>query len=365
VDNVALAVRAALDRGAAAEAHRLAVAADVPLLHRAEQYAFLGICRDRRAAAEALADARATDEALTRLGETTTAYGRVGEAITLLQQAAQRWAERDDPFWLARTRRGLGVALRDAGRYAEAMPELQAALAHFRSAGDHRRAAQTLTDIGVVLVIRGEPERAIEALEQARALHTRALGADSDMHPQERVWPLLPYASALHQQGRYAEARPLLDEARRGFRDPANRVGEGLVQLELGDAADFTGDGAGAAAHYAAARASFAAIDNRPGLALAAQAFGHHHARRGRPAEAVAAFAEAAAGYEELGNRPNAGLNQLWRAEQLAALGARAEADAGQARGEALLGDSDLPQAEVVRARLRGDPAAEPRRRPA
>ena len=354
VDNVALAVRAALDHGAAAEAHRLAVAADVPLLHRAEQYAFLGICRDRLAAAEALADARAVDEALTRLGETTNAFGRVTEAITLLQEAARRWAGRDDPDWLAHTRKGLGVALRDAGRYAEAMPELQAALAHFRAAGDRRRAAQTLTDIGVVLVIRGEPERAIEALDEARDLAGHA-----DMHPQERVWPLVPYASAVHQLGRYAEARPLLEQARDGFRDPVNRVGDGLVLLELGDAADVTGDEAGATDHLAVARASFAAVDHRPGLALAAQALGHHHARRGRPADAATAFGTAAAGYEELGNRSTAGLNLLWRAEQLRALGARAEADADRTRAEELLGDGDLPQAETVRARLRGDPDAQ------
>jgi tetratricopeptide (TPR) repeat protein len=354
VDNVALAVRAALDRGAAAEAHRLAVAADVPLLHRTEQYAFLGICQDRLAAAGALADPRAVDQALTRLGETTNAYGRVTEATTLLREAARRWAARDDPDWLARTRRGLGVALRDAGRYAEAMPELQAAVAHFRATGDHRRAAQTLTDIGVVLVIRGEPERAIEVLDEARVL-----AAEADMHPQERVWPLLPYASALHQLGRYAEARPLLETARDGFRDPVNRIGEGLVQLELAEAADRAGPGASAAGHLEMARASFAAVDNRPGLALAAQALGHHHARRGRAAEAATAFGAAAAGYEELGNRSTAGLNLLWRAEQLRALGARAEADAGRARAEELLGTGDLPQAETVRARLRGDPGAQ------
>jgi tetratricopeptide (TPR) repeat protein len=348
VDNVALAVRAALDRGAAAQAHRLAVAADVPLLHRAQQYAFLGICRDRLTAAEALGDARARDEALTRLGATTNAYGRVGEAITLLRDAEERWAARDDPGWLAVTRRGLGVALRDAGRYAEAVPQLEAALAHFTAAGDRRRAAQTLTDLGVVLVIRGESDRAIEALRRARAL-----GTDADMHPQERIWPLLPYATALHQQGRYAEARPLLEEARRGFRDPINSIGEGLVLLELAQAADLTGDPAQAARHFRAAREAFARIDHRPGLAQTAQAFGQHHARHGRPAEAAESFASAAAAYEDLGNRPNAGLNQLWRAEQLLALGARPEADTARARGEALLGGSDLPQAEAVRSRLR------------
>jgi tetratricopeptide (TPR) repeat protein len=359
VENVALAVRAALDRGSAAQAHRLAVAADVPLLHRTEHYAFLGICRDRLAAAEALGDAQARDEALTRLGETANAYGRVGEGITLLRAAVERWAERDDPGWLAHTRKGLGVALRDAGQYAEAVPQLEAALAHFTAAGDDRRAAQTLTDLGVVLVIQNEPGRAIDALERARTL-----AATADMHPQERIWPLLPYATALHQQGRYAEARPLLEEARRGFRDPANWTGEGLALLEMGDAADFTGDPAAAARRYEQARAAFTRIDHRPGLALTAQAVGHHHARHGRSADAAAAFATAAATYEELGNRPNAGLNLLWRAEQLHALGRSAEAEAQRARGEALLDGSDLPQARVVRARLRGDPDAEPRRRP-
>ena len=266
----------------------------------------------------------------------------------------------DDPGWLARTRRGLGVALRDAGRYAEAAPQLEAALDHFAAAGDRRRAAQTLTDLGVVLVIRGESDRAIEVLERARTLAAAA----ADMHPQERVWPLLQYASALHQQGRYAEAAPLLAEARRGFRDPVNSTGEGLALLELGNAADLTGDPAGAARRYEQARAAFTRIDDRSGLALAAQALGHHHARHDRRADAAQAFETAATAYEELGNRPNAGLNLLCLAEQLRALGREAEAQAQVARGEALLADSDLPQAEPVRARLRGDPDAEPRPRP-
>jgi tetratricopeptide (TPR) repeat protein len=197
-------------------------------------------------------------------------------------------------------------------------------------------------------------------LDRARTLAATA----ADMHPQERVWPLLPYASALIQQARYAEARPLLEEAVRGFRDPPNYSGQGLALLDLGDAADFTGDPAQAARHYEAARAAFARVDYRPGLALAAQALGHHHARHDRPDPAATAFATAADAYEQLGNRPNAGLNLLWRAEQLRALGHRADADAAQARGEVLLGGSDLPQAEVVRARLRGDPDAQPRPRP-
>jgi tetratricopeptide (TPR) repeat protein len=353
VANVALAVRAALDRGAAAAAHRLAVAADVPLLHRTEHYVFLGICRDRLAAAEALGDARARDEALTRLGETANAYGLVDEGVDRLRAAAARWADRDDPGWRAHTRKSLGVALRDAGRYAEAVPELEAALVHFRAVGDRRRAAQTLTDLGVVLVVRGEPDRALAVLDEARALAAAA----TDMHPQERVWPLLPYATALHQQGRYAEARPLLEEAARGFADPPNRVGQGLTLLELAVAADAAGDPATADRHVRAAREAFARVDHRPGLAMAAQAVGDGHARHGRHADAEAAYRAAADAYQELGNRPNAGLALLCRAEQLLALGRPADAEAARERGEMLLDGSDLPQADRVRARLPDRPA--------
>jgi hypothetical protein len=102
-----------------------------------------------------------------------------------------------------------------------------------------------------------------------------------------------------------------------------------------------------------AARDAFARIDNRPGLAMADQARGFHHARQSDPATAAEMFGRAAATFDDLGNGPNAGVNLLWRAEQLRAAGRGAEADADEARGEALLEGSDLPVARMVRDRLR------------
>ena len=348
VDNVALAVRAALDRDAPADALRLAVAADVPLLHRAEQRAFLEICRDRLRAAEALGDGRAGDEALTRLGGTVTAYGHVDEGIAMLVAALDRWSARGDPDWIAFTRMTLGNALRDGGRNTEAIAQLEAALEHFVTTGDRRREAQALGGLGVTYVNRHEPDEAIAVLERGIAV---AAGAGT--HPQPGAWMVLNLATALHQAARYDEARPFLDEAHRGFQDPLNWTGVGYARLEYGDAADAAGDFATAAGHYEAAREAFTRIDNRPGLAMTDQALGFHHARQDDPAAAAAMFARAAAIFDELGNAPNAGVNLLWRAEQLRAAGRRAEADADLARGEALLEGSDLPVARMVRHRLR------------
>lgn len=348
VDNVALAVRAALDRDAPADALRLAVAADVPLLHRAEQRAFLEICRDRLRAAEALGDGRAGDEALTRLGGTVTAYGHVDEGIAMLVAALDRWSARGDPDWIAFTRMTLGNALRDGGRNTEAIAQLEAALEHFVTTGDRRREAQALGGLGVTYVNRHEPDEAIAVLERGIAV---AAGAGT--HPQPGAWMVLNLATALHQAARYDEARPFLDEAHRGFQDPLNWTGVGYARLEYGDAADAAGDFATAAGHYEAAREGFTRIDNRPGLAMTDQALGFHHARQDDPAAAAAMFARAAAIFDELGNAPNAGVNLLWRAEQLRAAGRRAEADADLARGEALLEGSDLPVARMVRHRLR------------
>ena len=348
VDNVALAVRAALDRDAPADALRLAVAADVPLLHRAEQRAFLEICRDRLRAAEALGDGRARDEALTRLGGTVTAYGHVDEGIDMLVAALDRWSARGDPDWIAFTRMTLGNALRDGGRNTEAIAQLEAALEHFVATGDRRREAQALGGLGVTYVNRHEPDEAIAVLERGIAV---AAGAGT--HPQPGAWMVLNLATALHQAARYDEARPFLDEAHRGFQDPLNWTGVGYARLEYGDAADAAGDFATAAGHYEAAREAFTRIDNRPGLAMTDQALGFHHARQDDPAAAAAMFARAAAIFDELGNAPNAGVNLLWRAEQLRAAGRRAEADADLARGEALLEGSDLPVARMVRHRLR------------
>jgi len=349
VDNVALAVRAALDRDAPADALRLAVAADVPLLHRAEQRAFLEICRDRLRAAEALGDGRAQDGALTRLGGTITAYGHVDEGIDLLVTALDRWSARGDADWIAFTRMTLGNALRDGGRNTEATVQLEAALEHFVATGDRRREAQALAGLGVTYVNRHEPDEAIAVLQRGIAV---AAGAGT--HPQPGAWMVLNLATALHQAARYDEARPFLDEAHRAFQDPLNWTGVGYARLEYGDAADAAGDFTTAAGHYEAAREAFARIDNRPGLAMTDQALGFHHARQHDPAAAAAMFARAAAIFGELGNTPYAGVNLLWRAEQLRAAGRRAEADADLARGEALLEGSDLPVARMVRHRLRG-----------
>jgi tetratricopeptide (TPR) repeat protein len=348
VDNVALAVRAALDRHAPADALRLAVAADVPLLHRAEQRAFLQICRDRMRAAQALGDDRARDEALTRLGGTIVAYGHVDEGIGMLVTALDRWVARGDPDWIAFTRMTLGNALRDGGRNTEAIAQLEGALAHFAATGDRRREAQALAGLGVTYVNRHEPDEAIAVLERARAA-----AAEAGTHPQPGAWMLLNLATALHQAARYDEARPILEEAHRGFQDPLNWTGVGYSRLEYGDAADAAGDFATAAGHYDAAREAFARIDNRPGLAMTDQALGFHRARQGDPAAAAAMFARAAATFDGLGNGPSAGVNLLRRAEQLRAAGRRAEADADVARGEALLEGSDLPVARMVRHRLR------------
>lgn len=348
VENVALVVRAALDRGAPADALRLAVAADHPVLHRAGQRTFLRICRDRLRAAEALGDEQAVDRALTQVGTTATAYGHVTEGIAVLTGALARWRERDgDGEWLAFAEHGLGIALRDGGRNTEALVHLEAALAHFTKVGDRRRESQALTNLGITHVNRHDAAAAIAVLERALSV-----GADAPMHPQEGTWPVLMLATALQQAGRYAEARPLLDRARAGFADPVNWSGEGYALLELADAADAAGDHAAAAGHCAAARAAFARVDDRPGRAMSERSEGHHRARIGDAAGAAAAFDRAATAFEELGNPSNAGLDRLWRAEQLYALGRPDDAGAEVARAETLLAGSDLPVADQVRARL-------------
>jgi hypothetical protein len=85
---------------------------------------------------------------------------------------------------------------------------------------------------------------------------------------------------------------------------------------------------------------------------MADRARGHHLARAGAAGAAEQAFERAAALFEELGNPSSAGLDRLWRAEQLFALGQPADAEAEVTRADALLAGSDIPVADLVRARL-------------
>ncbi|WP_344387644.1 tetratricopeptide repeat protein, partial [Asanoa iriomotensis] len=346
-ENVALTVGHLVDHGAPAEAARLALAADESLLHRVEQSHFLTISRDRLRAEEAVGDRVAAAKARTRLGQVETAFGYVGTGVALLTDALAEWSAIGDPDWIAFTRQGLGTALRDAGRHGEAVTALTAAQEHFRAVGDERREVQVLGDLGSLMLSRHDAAAAVTLLERARDL-----AATAPLQVHERGWVLLMLGTAYALVGRAAEAVPLVERARAEFRGPANWSGEGYALIELGNLADAAGDLDTAARRHAEAMAAFARVDHRPGMAAATEAAAHTKAHSGDPHGAEAMYAQAADLFGALGNRANQGLNLLWRAEQLRALGRQADSDALVAHADTLLDGSDLPQADLVRARL-------------
>ncbi|HEV7712729.1 MAG TPA: NB-ARC domain-containing protein [Asanoa sp.] len=347
-ENVALTVRHLVDHGAPAEAARLAEAADESLLQRVEQPHFLTISRDRLRADEAVGDPVAIAKARTRLGQVENAFGYVATGVDLLTDALDRWTVIGDPDWLAFTRQGLGTALRDAGQHTAALALLSESRAHFEAVGNQRREVQVLGDLGSLMLSRFEPGEAVALMERARTL-----SATAPLQVHEKAWVLLTLGTAYAQSGRVAEARPLIEQARADFHIPANWSGEGYALAALGDLADAAGDYPTAARWHAEAMAAFARVDHQPGMGFAAEAAAHSQAHSGDAAAAAAAYGRAAEIYGALGNRANQGLDLLWQAEQLIALGRPAEADAAAEQADALLAGSDLPIADLVRARVR------------
>jgi tetratricopeptide (TPR) repeat protein len=103
--------------------------------------------------------------------------GRFAEGRTLYEQRLPIFGEQSDRFGTALTRRGLGLLYTEEGRYDQARHELEESARIFAELELPLWQARALDGLSRVLAVAGEPDRAAEVADTARALAEKAGGS--------------------------------------------------------------------------------------------------------------------------------------------------------------------------------------------
>ncbi len=157
--------------------------------------------------------------------------GRAITAVELVERGAARIGSRfaDEPEVRADIALTLGEVMRSLAQYDRADTLLASALEEYRRLDRVEGIANALSGMGDVAVERGEHDRAVSRLEEAKTLALDRLGPD---HPiTARIWSSL--GAARMYQGKHADAEAALGEAlriARAAKDDA-RVAEFLQNL--------------------------------------------------------------------------------------------------------------------------------------
>ncbi len=289
-----------------------------------------GLGAHHAAAADALIAAAPTARAAERAARHLWAAGQRLPALDQMYRAISAYddAEEGDAViflvpllaeWAAEAGEGLNICLADSllrlhrtliarGAPAEASTQLDACAAIVYAAvsaedliaspdGLRNRVAAGIELRRSGLIRLDEPAAALRHLETARRLAEGGLDANLIMEVATC------HAHVLSEQGRFEEARRVLDGALRGVRDrPVDRRTAISADLQMSAVFEFVGDYDQALEALLRVEASASAIGARGMLAFARSRRGDYLAFAGRFDEAHAAALEAAAIYGSLGN---------------------------------------------------------------
>jgi tetratricopeptide (TPR) repeat protein len=164
------------------------------------------------------------------LGAVLHEFGKVERAIELHRSAREVYLAHGAAPEAALSRRNLGHALDHAGRFDEAETELAGAEAEYEVMGASGGVAGCAYLLAWVAVHRGDPERALELVADARRIDREAGRASS-----------IPYydlasGAALNVAARFTEAIPVLEHALAGLRALGDHKTEAEALLELATA---------------------------------------------------------------------------------------------------------------------------------
>jgi tetratricopeptide (TPR) repeat protein len=186
----------------------------------AEQYYYDAVALTER---ETPPDPERLGKFLANLGKAFTARGRDGDAGQVLGRALAIWTRLGIPSEEAATLGMLGVLKRQRGNYTEAEQMFRGALD--RLPPGHQNAITARIDLADVLRLRKRYDESDHQFRLAIALLEVRLGRE---HP-DRAAALTLYASLLRETHRGAEAKPLLEEAKRIRQAHARANGTGWV----------------------------------------------------------------------------------------------------------------------------------------
>jgi tetratricopeptide (TPR) repeat protein len=170
-------------------------------------------------------------ELLLAYAKTRYAQHRISDAVTRTFLALEPATVLGDQRLVAQVHMHLEVMLTDLGNPA-AVQHGEAALALLRELGDDVRLANVLLNLGWTAFLRSDWTTALSYYAESRTAYRRAGDVVGAALAQNNE------AELLTDQGRYDEARSLLDDARRVWRAAGYRVGvvmttSGLSRLEL------------------------------------------------------------------------------------------------------------------------------------
>lgn len=345
-EDLTTAVHAAVEQGLFEPALGLAEIADAALRRMPDRAYLRVLCQDGVSAARELGEPERLAQALMRAGWAENADGYAGRAVQHLSEAVAAWHDLGDATQEADAHRFLGDALRNAGRHADAAAELERALAMYRAQGRRRSEGDALAHLGVLYLTRDDPA-AIEVLEQAVAIGDETPGQRTDS-----AFRLVLLGAAYTVAGRLTEGRPMLEDGLAIYRQAGDRRGEGFALRELGRHADKQARFDEGANLHQASIAIHEDINDLGGLGLSVEAAGDNQMAQHEPVRAADSFTRAAGIWHSLGDPVREGISLLKVAEALAVSGHLIEAAARQAAAEELLGDIDVPDADILRAAL-------------
>jgi PAS domain S-box-containing protein len=159
-------------------------------------------------------------EALLR---TSMMYRRVGqfdESVTMAMQAMEIARRNQDPLALAYAAQGLAISYDQSNRLDEAREHYERMRGHAKAARSRLLEAYALAGLGAVASKRSDFATADPLIRQAIGMF-RSVGTPFNIN-----FGLFALASNLRNQGRFAQALPLLDEVLANYEKYPNRIGQ-------------------------------------------------------------------------------------------------------------------------------------------
>jgi len=159
-------------------------------------------------------------EALLRASMNFRRVGQFDESVTMAMQSMEIARRNGNPVALAYAHQGLAISYELSDRLDETAEHYESMRRQAKAAQSKLLEAYAVAGLGSVASKRGEFAIAQRFIEQAIGLF-REVGTPFNVN-----FGLFGLANNLRNQGRYAQALPLLDEVMRGYEAHPNRIGQ-------------------------------------------------------------------------------------------------------------------------------------------
>ncbi len=176
-------------------------------------------------------------------GDLLISRGSLSEAVEVYREAIREFQALGLETDVATARRSIGLAAYQGGNYEEGAREIGAALRQYERQG-------LRWSIGFCQNALGDIRRGQGDFESAELAYQQAIACYRSVESNEIVIPMINLGLGYGDQGRYAEARPVLEEGLENVRAQGRRGIEGCVRICLLPALGALGDWAAWDRHF-------------------------------------------------------------------------------------------------------------------